>query len=49
MNLLKIVQQVIEKLGDKGNIVTATHCAMRWRVVLNNESKVDKALTTLKV
>ena len=42
MNFPKIAQQVIEKLGGKENIVTAAHCATRLRIVLNDESKVDK-------
>ena len=42
MNFPNIAQQVIEKLGGKENIVTATHCATRLRIVLNDESKVDK-------
>ena len=33
---------MIEKLGGKENIVTAAHCATRLRIVLNDESKVDK-------
>ena len=42
MNFPKIAEQVIEKLGGKENIATAAHCATRLRIVLNEESKVDK-------
>ena len=42
MNFPKIAQQVIEKLGRKENIATAAHCATRLRIVLHDESKVDK-------
>ena len=42
MNLPKIAEQVIEKLGGKNNIATAAHCATRLRIVLNDESKVNK-------
>jgi len=42
MNFPNIAQQVIKKLGGKENIVTAAHCATRLRIVLNDESKVDK-------
>ncbi|OOF83958.1 PTS maltose transporter subunit IIBC [Rodentibacter ratti] len=42
MNFPKIAEQVIEKLGGKSNIATAAHCATRLRIVLNDESKVDK-------
>ena len=42
MNFPKIAEQVIEKLGGKNNIATAAHCATRLRILLNDESKVDK-------
>ncbi|MDQ6578728.1 MAG: glucose PTS transporter subunit EIIB, partial [Haemophilus parainfluenzae] len=42
MNFPQIAQQVIDKLGGKDNIATAAHCATRLRIVLNDESKVDK-------
>ena len=42
MNFPQIAQQVIDKLGGKENIATAAHCATRLRIVLNDESKVDK-------
>lgn len=42
MNFPKIAEQVIEKLGGKNNIATEAHCATRLRIVLNDESKVDK-------
>ena len=42
MNFPKIAEQVIEKLGGKNNIAIAAHCATRLRIVLNDESKVDK-------
>ena len=42
MNFPKIAQQVIEKLGGKENIATVVHCATRLRIVLHDESKVDK-------
>ena len=42
MNFPKIAEHVIEKLGGKNNIATAAHCATRLRIVLNDESKVNK-------
>ena len=42
MNFPKIAEQVIGKLGGKNNIATAAHCATRLRIILNDESKVDK-------
>ena len=39
------VEQIIEAIGGKDNISTATHCVTRLRLVLHDESKVDtKAL-----
>lgn len=42
MDYPKIAQQVIEKLGGKDNIQTLAHCATRLRIVLKDESLVDK-------
>lgn len=42
MNFPKIAQQVIEKLGGKENINALAHCATRLRIVVNDESKIDK-------
>lgn len=42
MDFPKIAQQVIEKLGGKENINSLAHCATRLRIVLNDESKVEK-------
>ncbi|WP_349410587.1 PTS system trehalose-specific EIIBC component [Pseudalkalibacillus sp. SCS-8] len=36
------VSEIIEALGGKENIHTATHCVTRLRLVLNDEDKVDK-------
>lgn len=36
------VRQIIEAVGGKENINTATHCVTRLRLVLNDEEKVDK-------
>ncbi len=39
------VEQIIEAIGGKDNVSTATHCVTRLRLVLHDESKVDtKAL-----
>lgn len=42
MNFPKIAQQVIEKLGGKENINALAYCATRLRIVVNDESKIDK-------
>lgn len=42
MNFPKIAQQVIEKLGGKENISALAHCATRLRIVVQDESKIDK-------
>ncbi|RLQ96804.1 PTS system trehalose-specific EIIBC component [Falsibacillus albus] len=36
------VQQIVEAIGGKENIQTATHCVTRLRLVLADEGKVDK-------
>lgn len=42
MDFPKIAQQTIEKLGGKENISALAHCATRLRIVLKDESAVDK-------
>lgn len=39
----EIVKDIIEIVGGKENIISATHCATRLRVVLNDFEKVDKS------
>lgn len=36
-------EQVIAAVGGKDNIVSAAHCATRLRLVIADDSKVDKA------
>ena len=36
------VEQIIEAIGGKDNISSATHCVTRLRLALKDESKVDK-------
>ncbi|MGL5948916.1 MAG: sucrose-specific PTS transporter subunit IIBC [Aeromonas sp.] len=43
MNINAIAQQLIPLLGGKENIISAAHCATRLRLVLADESKLDKA------
>lgn len=42
MNFPQIAQQVIDKLGDKDNISAAAHCATRLRMVVKDETLIDK-------
>lgn len=42
MDFPKIAHQVIEKLGGKENINALAHCATRLRIVLKDESRIDK-------
>ncbi|MCW9717068.1 sucrose-specific PTS transporter subunit IIBC [Avibacterium sp. 21-599] len=42
MNFPNIAKQVIEKLGGKENISALAHCATRLRIVVKDESKIDK-------
>jgi len=36
------VERIVQAVGGKDNIVTATHCVTRLRLVLKDEGKVDK-------
>ncbi|WP_018921465.1 PTS system trehalose-specific EIIBC component [Salsuginibacillus kocurii] len=36
------VEQIVEAIGGKDNISTATHCVTRLRIVLHDESQVDQ-------
>jgi PTS system trehalose-specific IIC component len=40
----KSVEQIIQGVGGKENIIAATHCVTRLRFALKNESKVNKEL-----
>ncbi|AKD38844.1 PtsB [Pasteurella multocida subsp. multocida OH4807] len=42
MNFQQIAQQVIDKLGGKDNISAAAHCATRLRIVVKDETLIDK-------
>ncbi len=37
------VQKIIDAVGGKENIITATHCVTRLRLVLKDEKIVDEA------
>jgi PTS system sucrose-specific IIC component len=43
MNYKDIAEKIVPLLGGKENIISATHCATRLRLVLQDESKADKA------
>ena len=38
----KDVQDIVEAIGGKDNLDTATHCVTRLRLVLKDDDKVDK-------
>lgn len=42
MDYKKAAQQVLDAVGGTGNIVSAAHCATRLRLVIADNSKVDK-------
>ncbi|WP_317946134.1 sucrose-specific PTS transporter subunit IIBC [Carnobacterium maltaromaticum] len=42
MNYKEIAQDLLVNLGGKENIVAATHCATRLRLVLQDESKINQ-------
>jgi sucrose PTS system EIIBCA or EIIBC component len=43
MNYKDIAEKIVPLLGGKENIISAIHCATRLRLVLQDESKADKA------
>lgn len=43
MDYLKSAKEVLNGIGGKENLVSAAHCATRLRLVLGDESKIDKA------
>ena len=43
MNISAIAKDLVPLLGGKENIVSAAHCATRLRLVLADDSKVNKA------
>jgi PTS system sucrose-specific IIC component len=42
MDYAKSAQEVLDKVGGRDNIVSAAHCATRLRLVIVDNSKVDK-------
>ena len=42
MDHKKAAQEVLEAIGGRGNLVSAAHCATRLRLVIADDSKVDK-------
>ena len=38
----KDVQDIVQAIGGKENVDTATHCVTRLRLVLKDDNKVDK-------
>lgn len=41
MNMKQIATQVLQNIGGKENIIRATHCATRLRLVLKDEKKIN--------
>ncbi len=39
---VKTAQEILECMGGKDNIASAAHCATRLRLVLKNESLINK-------
>ncbi|UOE94856.1 sucrose-specific PTS transporter subunit IIBC [Alkalihalobacillus sp. LMS39] len=42
MNHQEIAKQLVEHLGGADNVVSATHCATRLRLVIEDESQINK-------
>ncbi len=38
----EVIRQIIDAIGGQDNVNAATHCVTRLRLVLNDESKVNK-------
>lgn len=45
MDNKQIAEEVIVSLGGRDNVKSVAHCATRLRVMVNDESKIDKAKT----
>lgn len=43
MNHKEVAEQLVQLLGGKDNVVSATHCATRLRLVIDDESQIDKS------
>lgn len=43
MDMKQIATQVIQNIGGKENIVRATHCATRLRLILKDDTKINAA------
>lgn len=43
MDMKQIATQVIQNIGGKENIVRATHCATRLRLILKDDTKINSA------
>ncbi|MGE6599626.1 sucrose-specific PTS transporter subunit IIBC [Bacillus proteolyticus] len=43
MNMKQIATQVLQNIGGKENIIRATHCATRLRLILKDETRINAA------
>ncbi|ADC49526.1 MULTISPECIES: sucrose-specific PTS transporter subunit IIBC [Alkalihalophilus] len=43
MDTKKVAHELVDLLGGADNVVSATHCATRLRIVLNDDDKPDKS------
>ncbi|SFK08823.1 PTS system sucrose-specific IIB component, Glc family (TC 4.A.1.2.9)/PTS system sucrose-specific IIC component, Glc family (TC 4.A.1.2.9) [Halobacillus dabanensis] len=43
MNHKEVAEKLVPLLGGKANVVSATHCATRLRLVIDDESQIDKS------
>ncbi|QWH31765.1 PTS sucrose transporter subunit IIBC (plasmid) [Bacillus mycoides] len=43
MNMKEIATQVLQNIGGKENIIRATHCATRLRLILKDETRINAA------
>ncbi|QPC47778.1 sucrose-specific PTS transporter subunit IIBC [Mangrovibacillus cuniculi] len=43
MNHREVAEKLVQALGGKENVISATHCATRLRLVIDDESKIDQS------
>ncbi len=43
MNYQETAKQLIKHIGGESNIISATHCATRLRLVIQDEQKISQA------
>ena len=45
----KCAKEIVDHIGGRENVAQAAHCATRLRLVIKDNSKVDKALSLIHI